>query len=257
MYRVHRINQIARAVLRPPFRGLFHLLCRVRITGKENVPKSGSYLIAINHISIFEPPFILAFWPVAPEAVGAVEIWSRPGQALLARLYGGIQAHRGEYDREMLNQLIEVLRSGKPLLIAPEGGRSHTPGLRRGLPGVAYIVDKMPVPVVPVGIIGTTDDFFQRAWEFLRTRRGERPVLEMRIGKPLLPPPVEGKGAQRRENLQVNIDLIMAHIAALLPPDYRGVYAQNAAIIHPHVQPGNLNNQDEPAPQTADGNSSS
>lgn len=205
--------------MRPVFRSLFHILGRVKIDGKENIPTSTNYIVTINHISIFEPPFIIAFWPAALEAVGAVEIWSKPGQALLARLYGGIQAHRGEYDRDLIERTLAALQAGHHLLIAPEGGRSHMPGLRRGLPGVAYIVDKTRLPVVPVGIVGSTDDFFDNAI------RGGRPTIEMHIGKPFLLPPVTGRGAERRAMLQQNVDQVMEKIAELLPPDYRGVYA--------------------------------
>jgi 1-acyl-sn-glycerol-3-phosphate acyltransferase len=205
--------------MRPVFRGLFRLMAQIRITGRENVPASGPYLIAINHVSLYEAPFMLAFWPVAPEAVGAVDIWNRTGQSALARLYGGIPVHRGQIDRQLIGTMLSVLRSGRPLLIAPEGGRSHTPGMRRALPGVAYVIDQANVPVVPVGLVGTTDDFLSRVL------RGERPVLEMRIGKAVCLPPVEGKGEERRLLRQQNTDLIMAHIAALLPEAYRGAYA--------------------------------
>jgi 1-acyl-sn-glycerol-3-phosphate acyltransferase len=114
--------------------------------------------------------------------------------------------------------MIAALNSGKPLLLAPEGRRSHDGGMHRGLPGVAYIVDKTSVPVLPVGIVGTTDDFFDRAI------RMKKPRSEIRIGKLLVLPPVEGKGAARRAALQANTDQIMLAIAALLPPEYRGVY---------------------------------
>ena len=114
--------------------------------------------------------------------------------------------------------MIAVLNSGKPLLLAPEGGRTHDLGMRKALPGVAYIIDKTRVPVVPVGIIGTTDDFLTRAIHL------KRPLLEMRIGKPLELPPVESKGAARHEALQANADLIMHAIADLIPSEYRGVY---------------------------------
>jgi 1-acyl-sn-glycerol-3-phosphate acyltransferase len=217
-YSVPIINRLARRVLRPVFRLVFHVLSDVKIVGRENVPKRGSYLITINHISLFEPPFILSFWPTPPEGAGAVEIWSRPGQAILVRLYHGIPVHRGEFDRQLLDTMIAVLKSGRPLLLAPEGGRTHDLGMRRALPGVAYIVDKTGVPVIPVGIIGTTDDFFNQV-SHLR-----RPRLEMRIGKPFNLPMVEGKGAARREALQANADQIMQAIGDLMPPEYRGVY---------------------------------
>ncbi|MFZ0532308.1 MAG: lysophospholipid acyltransferase family protein [Anaerolineales bacterium] len=217
-YSVPIINRLARRVLRPVFRLVFHVLSDVKIVGREYVPKRGAYLITINHISLFEPPFILSFWPTPPEGAGAVEIWSRPGQAILVRLYHGIPVHRGEFDRQLLDTMIAVLKSGRPLLLAPEGGRTHDLGMHRALPGVAYIVDKTGVPVIPVGIIGTTDDFFNRV-SHLR-----RPRLEMRIGKPFSLPMVEGKGAARREALQANADQIMQAIGDLMPPEYRGVY---------------------------------
>jgi len=217
-YEVPVANRFARWVMRPIFRLAFNLLSKVTIIGRENVPSQGGYLITINHVSFFEPPFILAFWPTPPEGAGAVEIWSRPGQAMLVRLYHGIQVHRGEFDRQALEAMINVLESGRPLLIAPEGGRTHALGMRRALPGVAYIVDKTCVPVVPVGIVGATDDFLDRGLHF------KRPRVEMRIGQPFHLPTVLGKGAERRDALQANADQIMQAIAALVPLEYHGVY---------------------------------
>jgi 1-acyl-sn-glycerol-3-phosphate acyltransferase len=199
---------------------VFHLISDVRITGAENIPERGPYVIAINHISIIEPPFVIAFWPVAPEAVGAKEIWERKGQSLLARFYGGIQVHRGEFDRRLIETMIQVIETGHPLLIAPEGGRSHTPGLRPALPGIAYLIERSGAPVLPVGIMGSTDDFLFRAI------RLQRPVLEMRIGELTKLPRVEGRGEKRRRALKENADLIMFRVAELLPPEYKGVYAE-------------------------------
>ena len=212
-------TRLIRVVLRGAFRVVFRLTSRVRIVGMANVPRKGAYLIAINHVSLYEPPFVVSFWPVAPEVVGAVEVWNRPGQSLLARWYGGIPVRRGQVDRQMLETVVNALRSGYPVLIAPEGGRSHQPGMRRAHPGVAYFVERTGVPVVPVGVVGSTEDFLQRAL------RGQKPVIEMRIGEPFNLPPVEGRGNARREARQKNADLVMARIAALLPPEYRGVYA--------------------------------
>ncbi|MBP1693980.1 MAG: phospholipid/glycerol acyltransferase [Chloroflexi bacterium] len=218
-YQVSKQNRIARVFLRPIFRGLFHILAEVRISGKENVPRTGGYLVAMNHVSTFDPPFVVAFWPKVPEVIGAIDIWSRPGQSTLIRMYGGIPVHRGSYDRKLIEKMIAVLNSGRPLVIAPEGGRSHAPGLRRGLPGVAYAMNQTHVPVVPVGIVGTTDDFFTRA------THGDRPTLKMNIGKPITLPPIAESGEARRLARQRNADLIMREIANLLPGEYQGVYA--------------------------------
>jgi len=204
--------------MRPIFRGLFHLLGKIRIIGREQVPKRGAYIIATNHISLFEPPLVLAFWPKPVEALGASDIWERRGQSLLARLYGGIPVRRGNVDRQMLKTAISVIKAGYPLLIMPEGGRSHSPGMKRANRGVAYLADVTGAPIIPVGITGTTDDFFTRAM------RGERPLLEMHIGKIFSLPQVEGTGEMRRSNLQNHADMVMQHIARILPAEYRGVY---------------------------------
>jgi cytidylate kinase len=219
VYTVQRRARFFRWVMRPIFRGIFHILGPVKITGRENVPRRGAYLIAINHISLFEAPFIVAFWPVAVEAVGAADIWERPGQSTLVKYYGGIPLHRGVFDRHVMETLLKVLRSGRPLLISPEGARSHIPGMCRAEPGIAYLVEKADVPVVPVGIVGTTDDYLERGLH------GKRPLLEMHIGKPFRLPPGVAEGAARREARQANADVVMNQIAALLPPEYQGVYA--------------------------------
>ncbi len=225
-YRVAFWRRLVRPIIRGALRSIFRILAPVRIIGKDNIPRKGPYVVAINHVSLFDPPFILSFFPRQLEAMGAVDIWDRPGQGILARLFGGIPVHRGEYDRQLIDTVLNVLRSGHPLLIAPEGERSHVTAMQRGKPGVAYILDEARVPVLPVGIVGTTDDFWQRA------TRGERPQLEIRIGEPFNLPLLEGKGNERREARQRNADLVMQHVAALLPDEYRGVYADKA------IQPG-------------------
>jgi 1-acyl-sn-glycerol-3-phosphate acyltransferase len=80
-------------------------------------------------------------------------------------------------------------------------------------------MEKASVPVVPVGIVGGTEDFLDRALQ------GQRPLIEMRIGRPLVFPSTELPEISRREARQQNTDAVMTHIAALLPPEYRGFYA--------------------------------
>ena len=221
-YRVPLRYQISRPILRVAFRGLFHILGHVKIIGRENVPFGKPYVAAINHVSIFDPPFAASFWPETLEIIGASDVFAKPGQGQLLKLYGVTPVHRGEYDRALLDWTVQVIRAGCPLMIAPEGGRSHVTAMRRAMPGIGYIVDATRVPVMPVALVGTTDDFWQRA------RRGEKPNLEMRIGKPILLPPIEEKGAARHDARQRNADLVMSHIAGLLPGEYRGVYAESA-----------------------------
>jgi 1-acyl-sn-glycerol-3-phosphate acyltransferase len=220
---------LTRPIIRVLLGLIFRILAPIKITGKKNVPLGKAYLVAINHVSLFEAPFIGVFWPEQLEVMGAVDVWSRPGQNILAQLWGGIPVHRGEYDRAVFDNILATLAAGHPLLIAPEGGRSHHPGLRQGKPGIAYLAEQSGLPVIPVGIVGTTDDFWHQA------SKGKRPKLEMHIGKPIILPAVEGRGMVRRASRQRNTDLVMRTIAGLLPENYRGVYTDNAILPDPET----------------------
>jgi len=217
-------TRILRVFLKPLFRFLFGTLGRVRVIGKENIPLGQAYIVAINHISIFDPPLAVAFWPEMAEVIAAADVWDKPGQNLVVGLYGSLPVHRGEYDRAILERVRSALGAGRPLVIAPEGGRSHVTSMRQAMPGIGFIVEQADVPVIPVGLVGTTEDFWQRA------RRGQRPRLEIRIGKPFRLPKITGSGAERRAGRQRNADLVLQHVAGLLPPEYRGFYADTAIL---------------------------
>ena len=221
-YQVPVRFKIVRPLAKFIFRGLFRALARIKIIGKENIPYGQPYVVAMNHVSIFDPPFVAAFWPAQLEIIGAIDVFNKPGQGQLLRLYGVIPVHRGDYDRTLLTKMVSIIKSGIPLLIAPEGARSHTPGMQRAKSGIAYIIEKTNVPVVPVGLVGTTEDFWQRA------RRGQKPPLEMHIGKPIPLPPITARGTERHIARQKNADLVMSYLAGLLPEEYRGVYAESA-----------------------------
>jgi len=212
-----------RHLLRGIFRPIFRILFRIRITGLENVPKGTAYIIAANHISLYEPPLLLTFWPELPEVVAGHDVWDRPGQNILVKGYGAIPVHRGEYDRQVIERMLMALESGRPMMIFPEGGRSHDLGMKQALPGVAYLVDKAEVPIVPVAILGTKDDLLKGIF------REKRPHLEMRIGKPFRLPPITAKGEARREARQKNADEVMLRIAAMMPEQYHGVYTRQVS----------------------------
>jgi 1-acyl-sn-glycerol-3-phosphate acyltransferase len=217
-FRVPLFTHIIRVVLRSIFSVIFRLICRVEIVGKKNIPNS-AYIIAYNHISLFEPPLILTFWPQIPEAVAGADVFERGAIGRLVQAYHAIPVKRGEYDRKVIDTMMAALAEGHPLAIAPEGGRSHETSLRQARAGVAYMIDRAGVPVVPVGITGTTKNMLRRALKL------QRPHLIMKIGKPFTPPSIAGRGEVRRAARQENADLVMREIAKLIPKEYHGFYA--------------------------------
>jgi 1-acyl-sn-glycerol-3-phosphate acyltransferase len=210
---------IKRTFLRGFVRLALRLLFKIKITGWENLPESGGYMISHNHVSIADPALVISNWPFHPEAVGAAELWSRSGQNFFVAGYETIPVSRGDYDRAMLMSLINVLKEGRALVLAPEGTRSHVPGLLRAQSGIGYIIDQAEVPVLPIGIVGATDAAIKEALQM------KRPLIEMVIGEPFTMAKIESRGAERRRARQRNSDLVMLKIAELLPAEYHGVYA--------------------------------
>jgi cytidylate kinase len=209
--------RLFRRIARPIFRGLFWVLSRVQVEGADRVPSSGGYLVAGNHVSIVDPALIIAFWPEFLEAAGADTVLERPIQGRLMRYYGAMQVHRGMPDRALLEMTITCLQAGLPVLMDPEGRRSHQPGMQQAKNGVAYVAGKAHVPVVPVGVIGT-----EKVNQILSPFR--RPALRMVIGEPLYLPPIPWGTPRRKAALKNNTEILMRAIAVLLPPEYRGVY---------------------------------
>jgi len=224
-YKVKRINQFGRWLLRPIGRMIYRIFARPSVCGLENVPPQGPYIIAINHISIFEPPFVIPFWPSAPEPLGAAEVWREPDKALLAKFYGGIPIDRDNYDREALEKVVNAINGGARVLIAPEGRLSRVLGLRRAKLGIAYLAERTNVTIVPVGICGATQDFLSKVLA------GKRPPISMTIGVPFVLPSISSMGGSRKDVYQRNADRVMARISGLLPVEYRGFYTDYSAYL--------------------------
>jgi 1-acyl-sn-glycerol-3-phosphate acyltransferase len=217
-YHVPLINRIFRVIILKTFRLIFDLFCRVETTGLDKVPVGKSYLMVFNHVSLYEAPVLLSYWPEKPEVLGAVDVWNRPGQDLLAKAYGGIPIHRGEVDRSAMNKMLEVLEAGLAIAVAPEGGRSHTPGMRRGKPGISFLLEKFRIPIIPVGIVGTTEDLLSNMI------RLKKPRIQLNIGDSFFLPDGLGDDLPRSKAYQLRVDYVMRKITELLPDEYRGYY---------------------------------
>ncbi len=75
----------------------------------QNIPIGKTYLVAIKHVSIFDPPFVLALWLEMRKALGSIDLWNRTGRAQLVKLYHGMPVHRGKFDRALFDNVLSVL----------------------------------------------------------------------------------------------------------------------------------------------------
>jgi 1-acyl-sn-glycerol-3-phosphate acyltransferase len=141
----------------------------------------------------------------------------------LAKIVGAIFVDRYQADFAALREVMQRLNEGGVLIIAPEGTRSKTRGLLPGQPGTAYLAAKTGVPVLPVSIVGTEDRLI-----LSNLKRLKRTPVKVNFGEPITFQPLSRQG--REETLQGYTLEIMCQIAALLPVEYRGVYADHPRL---------------------------
>lgn len=205
--------------IRTVFRVVVSTGARVTMTGYENIPREGGAIVVTNHIGRLDAMLGVVLSNrddiilMIADKYYKYPLWRNLGDNLDA-----IWLDREEVDFHSLREVMRRLKKGGILGIAPEGTRSKTEALVPGKPGAAYLASRSQVPLIPVGVAGTEDRLVKQ-----RLKRLRRLDISINIGKPFMLPPLPRKN--RDEFLEQSTDEIMCQIAALLPPEYRGVYA--------------------------------
>jgi 1-acyl-sn-glycerol-3-phosphate acyltransferase len=212
-----------RKLLRNVFRFIFRVLARVSTSGIENIPLQGGCLLTTNHLGIVDSPLLFSVIE-RNDVTGLVALKHKKNPFLrwLVTQVDGIWIDRERADFQALKEARKYLQQGWMLGIAPEGTRSDTHALIQAKPGVAFLADRMGAMILPVGITGT-ENSLKKIFTF------KRPKLTLIVGETFHLPPIDRK--DRDVDLQRNTDEIMCRIAALLPPEYRGVYAQHPRLL--------------------------
>ena len=197
---------------------LYRLFLSWEVRGKENVPRSGPLIVIANHVHVIDAELIVfgvSRWIIF---IAKEELFRYPLLGPILRWAQAIKVSRHRdmsMTREMFRQARERLAQGAVIGIFPEGKRSYYGKLQRGKPGLGVLASRMNVPLLPVGIAGT-EKIHGRSWLW------RRPKITVNIGKPFCLP-----RATSRQQRKVLADRMMGEIAALLPPEYRGVYGKD------------------------------
>ena len=202
------------------FAGLGWLLLRQEVRGRENLLAQGPFLLAFNHLSMVDAPLLLIHVPRQMVGMMTDKYAQSPFIGWLANLMGALWVARGEADLNAIKASLGHLRSGGILAISPEGTRSPSGQLLKGKTGVAYLATRTGVTIVPVGLAGS-EKVFDNA------RRLRRTPVKLTFGEPFTLP---ADSRAKSEKLEEYTEVIMRRIAALLPPEYRGEYAEAVAL---------------------------
>jgi 1-acyl-sn-glycerol-3-phosphate acyltransferase len=207
------------------FKGLTGLMFRVDAAQLAKVPRRGPLIIVANHVHIPEIPTLYArLLPRKVHGMAQAErVLDKNITGGILRLFGTIPVWRGEADLNALRTGIKKLAEGKIILLDPEGTRSHTGCLQKGRPGAILMALHSGAPMLPVVHYGS-----ENYPENLRRLR--RTDLHYVVGEPFR---VDAGSLRVTSAIrQQMIDEVMYQMAGLLPPRYRGGYADMNIATH-------------------------
>ncbi|MCU9599780.1 lysophospholipid acyltransferase family protein [Pallidibacillus thermolactis] len=129
-------------------------LYRIETKGLENIPKEGAVLLCANHIHNLDPPLVGITMKRPVVFMAKEELFKVPILGKIVRKVNAFPIKRGKADHEAIRTGLKTLREGKVLGIFPEGTRSKTGELGKGLSGVGFFALRADATVIPCAIIG-------------------------------------------------------------------------------------------------------
>jgi len=209
--------------LRSVVRFLMKIIADIEINGIEKLPE-GNVIIAANHLGRLDTAALLCILDREDIIMPVAEKYrDHPLYGAIGRAANAIWLNRFDADYSAFRQILERMKQGGLLVIAPEGTRSKTEALQEGKMGVAFLASKSGYPVLPVAVTGTEDRaIVENLKHFRRSKITATAADLLYINIP--------KGAGREEAMRQATDEIMCQIGALLPERYRGVYANHPRL---------------------------
>jgi 1-acyl-sn-glycerol-3-phosphate acyltransferase len=177
-----------------------------RIVGSENMHFDGPAIIAANHVSFLDPPFIGQAFDETIYSFARKTLFDHPLAGKILRQWQAIPVDRDKPDTASLKATIRLLKSGKKILMFPEGTRSHDGKLQKAEPGVGLFLAKTGAPVLPVRLYGTFEAYPRNA-KFLRPAQ-----ITLVIGQKYQP---DLTATHSRDLYQTLADEVMQRIAGL------------------------------------------
>jgi 1-acyl-sn-glycerol-3-phosphate acyltransferase len=172
-------------------------LYRIEVQGKEHFPKDGGVLLCSNHINNLDPPVVGISCPRPVAFMAKEELFKAPILKQILPHVHAFPVKRGMSDREALRTGMKILKENNVLGLFPEGTRSKTGKLGKGLAGAGFFAMRTDAAVVPCAIIGSY-----------------KPFRKLKV---IFGPPVDLEGLkEEKANAEKVTEVIMAEIQKLL-----------------------------------------
>ena len=141
--------------LKSIFTILFKILYRVEVSGYENIPKNGKFILCSNHLSYVDPLIIVGYFSRHVYFMAKKEVFNIRVLGEIISFLNAFSVNRDSLDRKAIKNSIEILNSDEVLCMFPEGTRSTEGVIRDGHKGVGLISILSSSPVLPMALSGT------------------------------------------------------------------------------------------------------
>ena len=146
-------------ILKLMFIFIYSVIFPTKVTGAENVPKSGAVILASNHLSNWDPPLVGTFIPRHLAYMAKEELFHVPILKNILVNVHTFPVRRGASDRAAIKTALTMLKAGECICMFPEGTRSRDGHIGEFKGGSLKMAQKAGAPIVPVAISGTSSIF--------------------------------------------------------------------------------------------------
>ena len=202
-----RWNRFLYGFMRQIIGNTLRVYTRGTVSGRDNLP-DGAFVLTPVHRSYIDTPISTWVQVRRMRYLGKDSMWKFERLGKLFTAMGAIPVSRGAIDREALKRCVDVLQSGQPLVLFPEGERKDGLTVHPLMDGAAFLASKAGVPLVPVGIAGS-DKAMPRKAKFVFPRK-----VHVIVGEPFLVE-TNDKGRASRDQLTAATERLHREIQAL------------------------------------------
>lgn len=211
---------------------IFTKIAVVKLHNRENLPQLGEPTLFIcNHLSNIDGPAIQSVLPEYDLTfVAGQKLSSDLFTGLFKKVFKSINIKPNSPDKAAMKEIIQLLRSGKNVMIFPEGTRSRVGSMIEGKKGVLLIARMTGAKIVPLGMTGSEKVLPINKDGNMTGEKLHKGIIDLHVGKAFqLPEKMEG--LTKEENDTYTMNYIMRRIAELLPEEYQGVYRQEKGTL--------------------------
>jgi 1-acyl-sn-glycerol-3-phosphate acyltransferase len=203
------VSRFAYSVVRALVATITRLYTRMTIDGRDNIPRTGAFVLAPVHRSYVDTPIACCVTRRRLRYMGKDAMWKRRWFGWILSALGGFPVTRGTADREALKRCVAVLEGGEPLVLFPEGERKSGPIVQPLFDGAVYVALKAGVPIVPVGI-GGSERVMPKKAKFVHPRK-----VHVIVGEPIQPAERSADGRVPRSAIRRHSDALHATLQDL------------------------------------------